>query len=455
MKFSLIALLTMLLIGDVQAVLPDFNNLPDQTRIGRGSSSYDSFGFCFYGPNVDAALVSYNPTVNIYPISAAHGGAGLEDIATNEIPKQLMPFLGYQTNGYPLVGMVEITDTTSNGVFGNLPHVFWAPTNVYDGTAFTTSTGWGATQHIEWISLGIHPDENSDGSPGGVGFANTESTNVAVTFSYAYNDWWNQLIFSWSNDFASGNKYVWSSTSGHPGAAGGLMKAIAFLRTRLDTNTWSASVDWSGSIVSTNQCVVGSVTKSGNTLSFPITLMRFAFGWSVPNGTITNDARNAFVVNSEYANSFNEILKVPNTPDGLYSVTMDFGPFTASGAQLRSGINWFTIYNGSLWSNKVEVLGCMYDRYGADRVTLAASHDASGQGAHGLNDQINYASQALSKFSSGDRGNALIASMSPYTADVDALDDYGHNAAQRVARTVTITATEKITGKKYDYSDSK
>lgn len=415
----------------------DFNNLTNNTIWVRLSSSWDSSPFTLYGDYMDSALINMNPGALLHPRSAASGGAGLGDFTQTEIPIRSIPSWGYRSNGYPLLCFVHITDTTSNLVFNGLPSVLQAPTNLWNGSSVVASAGWAATSHVDFVVLGIQPDETSDGSPGGPGMSQVVATNIASSMGYLWNDWWFTLEPSWSNDF-SGQKLVWSTDAGHPSPAGHLNMAIAALkRIGVDTNVWSASLHWDASNVSTNHCVVTSPSRTGNTLSFTLHLDRMAFGWDILDGTSTNNASLAFTVKPEDGNSFRELLIVPDAVDGSYRVTWESDVFYTTGAQLRNGVNQFTNYVTSLWRQKITVLGDLRDRRGVGRGTLMPTHDASGPGAHGLRDEINLYSVANSLWPSA-QGNALIAGLDSVETDLFSLDNYPHSDTQQTDRTISI-----------------
>jgi hypothetical protein len=420
------------------AFATDFNHLTNNTRIVNFSSSWDASPYHLYFDYVWSALVNDNPTVTLHINTAAHGGGGIEDAQIRE-EKNGIGHWGYQTNGDPIIMFFHTTSNNSNEVYTNMPLVLQATTNLWNGTIFTNEGGWCATSHLYDVVMGMQPNETSDGDStyrGGNDAAGVIASNSGVTFV----DWWHQLITSWSNDFA-GQQLVWSGDPTHPAPAGHLNMAIALLQSiGVETNVWSASVDWSATVNATNHCYVSGVSQSGNTLSFTVRLDRMGFAYDVPDATITNDARPAFAIKPEDASAFNETVIVTGLPTANYNLMLDGALIdTASAAQLAAGRNLFTNYNGALWAQKKEVLGRIRDKHGTDRVTLL-DHSAGVNGIWGP-DLVNYDSFANSYWATQtERGNKLIADLDPIEATLSLTNDVQINlAAQQTNHTLTIS----------------
>jgi hypothetical protein len=161
--------------------------------------------------------------------------------------------------------------------------------------------------------------------------------------------------------------------------------------------------------------------------------------WDVPDGTITNDARNAFVLMPELGNSFRWMIKVQKMPPGTYGISVD-GVLTdiATDAQLASGRNWFTNYNGPLWAQRAAVLARKRDQEGCDHVALLP-HSAGDLGVLGLVDNVNYQSLASQNYDTYQlRGDAYLASMTNWIATMTQYDVQINAAARQTNHTFTI-----------------
>jgi hypothetical protein len=163
--------------------------------------------------------------------------------------------------------------------------------------------------------------------------------------------------------------------------------------------------------------------------------------WDVPDGTITNDARNAFVVMPELGNAFQWTIQVANAPEGTYAINVD-GVLTdiATDEQLAAGRNWFTNYNGPLWAQRASVLAWKRIQAGCDPVTLQFSHDAGSFGYLGVADLENFQSWASQNYDSdGLRGDTYINSMTNWIAQLRQYDVPINQAAQQTNHVLTIT----------------
>lgn len=161
----------------------------------------------------------------------------------------------------------------------------------------------------------------------------------------------------------------------------------------------------------------------------------------VPDGTITNDARNAFVVMPELGNAFQWIIRVTNAPPGTYAINVD-GILTdiATDTELAAGRNWFTNYNGPLWAQRTSVLAWKRIQAACDLVTLDPSHDAGSLGFLGVGDLENFQSWASEEYNSlGLRGDAYISSMTNWVAQLRQYDVAIHQAAQQTNHVLSIT----------------
>jgi hypothetical protein len=418
----------------------DFNSLSNNTRAVNFESSYDTTPFHLYFDYLTADLVCMNPNSTLHFSSASRSG-DLGYGATIRVEKNGLGHWAYNFNSDPHIGFVFCDDVDTNAVIANVQNIIEAPTNMNNEfCCFTNEGGWASTQHITWVINGTSPNEAFDGSPATYGGPNNTGTNLAAQNGILGIDLWNHLENPyWSNDFA-GAQLVWSSDASHPSPAGHLNIALTTAQQMaVDTNVWDFNVNWNGTSVSTNHCVVSSLSNSGGSLSFTLHLDRMMGAWDVPDGTITNDARNAFVVIPPQGNAFNEKVRVTGLPSGQYLLSLDGSNLvTLSDVQLAAGWNTFTNYAGALWAQKKEVLGRIRDKHGTDRVTLI-DHAANVTGALG-NDLVNYNSFANAFWATNsDRGDTLISLNNFLEADLQNYDAAIHTAAVQTNHTLTIS----------------
>jgi hypothetical protein len=204
----------------------------------------------------------------------------------------------------------------------------------------------------------------------------------------------------------------------------------------VDTNVGSFTLDFQNALVAaTNHCVVSGVSLSGNALSFTVHFSRMPMAWDVPDGTITNDARNAILVMPELGSAFQWTVQITNLPTGNYSAYVD-GAFVDQGtaAQWALGRNWFTNYNGPLWKQRVAVLNAKRDQDGADHVSLLDHSAGSGGTIPGVGDLVNYESHggvAGEVYPAAYTGTNFINYMAPSVSDLRQYDFKIWQAAQQ------------------------
>ena len=147
---------------------------------------------------------------------------------------------------------------------------------------------------------------------------------LAMLYGTPVVDMWHLL---WTNGVSTdivSNRLFGFFPGGHPYAAGHLCMAIQCLvALGAETNVGSLTLNWSKKSATTNHCVASDITVSSNTLSCTVLFDRMPMAWDVPDGTITNDARNAFVIMPELGNAFQWIIRVTNAPPGTYAINVD------------------------------------------------------------------------------------------------------------------------------------
>lgn len=241
----------------------------------------------------------------------------------------------------------------------------------------------------------------------------------------------------------SGARLLGFYTGGHPYPAGHLCMAIwTLLNMGVETNVASVTLDYNAVSAATNHCVVSGLAQSGNGLNGTILYDRMPMGWDVPNGTITNDAQNAFVVMPQLADAFRWMFTVTNLAAGNYALSFDgvtIGVYSAS--QFAAGVNLFTNYNGWLGAQRRAVQNAICDEYGVDRVTLVA-HSAGNLGVNGVADLVNYQSNANNDYNTlGKRGSDLVTALASQVAGMNANAVFTHDAAVQTNHTFAVIPT--------------
>jgi hypothetical protein len=415
----------------------------DNTVILLFESSYDLQPYHYFGDYLGTWVALGHPQFTNHYSSASASG-GLEARNTNHLEKI---GLAHWANGKRAIGLIMVDDNdglTSNQVQINLTNTLASPTNLFNGVSYTNEGGWCSTNSITWIGLGAIPHDSLDGDSGEIA-RNNAVTNMFNLLGRPYVDMWHPLwnpqgTEGWGPDETNGVTADWN-TGSHPSAGNSLTMGINIARSLAgaDTNVSLATVDFnSAAVVSTNHCVISSISKTASSISFTRLDDRLPMAWDVPNGTITNDCRDAFRVLPSMVNFFMFTLSVTNLPAGQYNVTVD-GTLVdvKSAADLASGCNWFTNYNGPYWVQRSLVLYWVRLKDGADPVTLL-DHSAGSNGTNNWADLVNYNSFAQSRWDAGDRGDTLITSMASESASLDLFDKQIHDAAQPVAHSISI-----------------
>lgn len=388
------------------------------------------------------------PKSSIHIFNLGRSGGTMDDRLTNGIQRNGLALWGYQFNNYQHIGISSSTDNgalSSNQMYLAQSNVFLAPALMSDGGSnLVAHTGWAATHPVQWIGLGEIP-AGATGSPAtaqGVSEEdlNNAGTNAGWTLGIRGVDWWHPLVKGFTNDIATngGLSAGWQK-NGHPGGGAELGMTLAFLKgITTDTNISTAVVDWnSAAPVSTNHCVISSVSRNGNVLAFNRLDDRLPFAWDInPLMGVTNDCMQAFVMEPTFADLFKFTIGVANLPPGLYSVIIDgqlAGVVPDTVLSSANGWNMFTNITGPYWAQRTEVLGRIRDKEHVDRYTRlpGSASDAMGM--------ISYGSYANVYWSTNsNRGDALINVLSNRVANLMSLDALTAQAAQPTNHTFTI-----------------
>ena len=406
------------------------------------SSSYDTTPYKFWGNYFATHFYDMYPQFTNHIYSVSRSGASWANQFEYQQEKYCLP-LWASCEGAQIHDWMLAND---NGAFSSNDVVQWgtnlfnAPALFWNGAAITNEGGMASTLSVTHYCLGGIPNDSPDGDEGAVG-RNAGAMGLAELYGTPVVDMWDLL---WTNGLSSdivSNRLFGFYPGGHPYAAGHLCMAIQCLvALGAETNVGSLTVNWAKKSAVTNHCAVSSITVTSNALACTVRFDRMPMAWDVPDGTITNDARDAFVVMPQLGNAFQWIIRVTNAPPGTYAVNVD-GVLTdiATDAQLATGRNWFTNYNGPLWAQRASVLAWKRYQEGCDPVTLYP-HSAGDQGVLGVGDNVNYQSWASEEYDTlGLRGDALINSLTNQISNLRQYDDAINHAAQQTNHVLAVT----------------
>ena len=397
----------------------------------------------FYLENPDKT----NVAIYVY----ARSGGTMNDFIT--LSAQLgVPSWGFKSNNFPLLGMAQATEnggSTSNQMFLLATNLFAAPLLTTNGTAMTNEGGWSATPIIGWIGLGNPPGNSSDGNTAHQA-QDYGMTNAAGLLGFRGIDVWTDLRTSWSNETVlrgGTNAFVTSGAKiNHLRAPGEFAWFMSYRRNiSSDTNISTCTVDWNGSVVATNHCVVSSASASGGTLTFTRHDYRLPPAFDAPGtdstgAVITNDCTPAWtLIRPEDANYLHFDLTITNLPAGNYDVTID-GVLCAHNlpdTTLAAGWNMFTNTVGPYWLQRLEVLGRSREMGYLNRSTLIEGNSGDGIGFPGLCSFVGSVWPA-------NHGDTLIAAMNDKIAHLQTNSTASfaaiRAAAQQTNHTFTITS---------------
>lgn len=342
---------------------------------------YVGFDFASYDTSVTngplmgpcmASFIALNyPDTTLNWMSYSRSGSGILGDRQETQAKRLIPFYSWAldagaSNVYDLAHTSENGGPNASNIVVWFTNLFAAPATWYNGTA-NTNEGVATPPVIHIAVNGIN--DNPYLNPG-ANQAIAAATLSLTNFGIQTIDLWNPIYNGQSTD---SSQLFGFNSGGHPYSAGYLAMALyELLALGAETNIGSCTIDFNAALArSTNHMTVSSLARSGNTLTWTNHFDRIPGGWDVPDGTITNDARNCFVIYPSLANTFQWTIQVTNLPSGNYRFNCDGEQIaTLSSTQLAAGWNMFTNYVGPLWRQRVNVLGDYRDWYGVNRVSL-------------------------------------------------------------------------------------
>jgi len=396
-------------------------------------------------------------TLSIYDFGRS--GGTMDDRLTNGLQSDGLACWGFQSNNFQHLGISFCTDNAnlvSNAMYLAQSNMCLAPGMMSDGVfPLVTQTGWAATHPVQWIVAGSDPAATADG--GDIGGTQSQRardagcTNAGINFGVAGISLFYPVVAGWTNDAATNNAayvgiFKGTSKEGHIEAPGQLNMAIAFLQgITTDTNISTCTINFNGAFAAaTNHCVISSVSRTGNTLTFNRLDDRLPMAWDISNTDPTNNATPAFTLIPSQADAFQFTLQVTNLPAGHYRVQID-GVTVAdnmSSATLASGWNMFTNTFGPYWNQRYEVLGRIRDFEYVNRQTRVPGSAGDDTG------EVSLGSQAFSQWTSAVRGDALIAALNDKIAHLhtNSVSSFAaiHAAAQPTNHTFTVTLAAPI-----------
>ena len=406
------------------------------------SASYDTAPYKWWGNYFATYFYDMYPMYTNHIYSVSRSGADWESQFEYQQEKYCLPLWASfgHVAGYDFMLANDNSSYVSNNVIQWGTNLFGAPPLFWNGHSVTNEGALASAIHITHYPLGGIPQDSADGGWTAID-RNAAAMALAVQYHTPVVDMWHLLWTNGLSEDITNNRLFGFYPGGHPYAAGHLCMALkALIALGAETNVGSLSLNWATGAANTDHCEASAISINGNTLTCTVHFDRMPLAWDVPDGTITNDARNAFVIMPELGNSFRWMIEVTNLPAGTYNISVD-GELTdtATAAELASGRNWFTNYNGPLWAQRTSVLAWKRHQEGVDPVTLLY-HSAGDPGVLNLADMVNYQSNASQQYDTlGKRGDIYVASMINLVFALRQYDVEINRAAQQTNHTLTIT----------------
>lgn len=380
------------------------------------------------GDYIDAAMYMYWNTNNIHCYEDSRGGAGIQEANENRLERK---GLAQWANGQQYWAEMWADD---NGGYNylqqwqNTSNSFLSPGLMWNGTSYTNEGGWAGSHTVNWIGIGAIPYTNNWVVGCSEELRDRGMTNVATIMAYKAIPYFQPLCV-WSNDTMSGVNSLKFGTPDvtHPGPPANVDMAIVFCTNIMETNINTCILDFNAaSMVSTQHCVVSSLSTSAGAFSFTWHADRHSMVYDIPDGTITNDARGGLLS----TNAFHEDIVIQNVPNGPCTVVEDgVAVYTTVVANNTFTFNLYSITNGAVWNQRKEVLGRVRDKRGCDRVTLVDD---------GSLGEASYNGISQTQWDAGKRGDTLITSLATAIGVLNAKDALIWSAATPTNHTFVI-----------------
>lgn len=402
-------ILSILLWAQAASASYSLTNLPDNATIGLFGDSYEKDGDlntvsspeqtgCMFPDYITAGLFLLNPSLsNLCVYNFAKSGTLMTDQSTAiaELGYAVFSynlFHGYGTNNSFNIGIEQATANGSQAAASMLLSIsnnFKALALTTNSVANTNEMGTSVSNHVDWVALSDFTPYATDGGGTGAGSEYdrmTAATNGGARFGAGYVNAFDRTFAATTNWIGLGDNPPLEIKSGikagHPRALGSAVWTYGFWMETMgtDTNIFNVTVDYnSASIVTTNHCVVTSISKTGNTLTLQVTFLRMAPTRDIA-GTVdlignvtTNDTSALATVWPAAENFFQEKFAVQNLPAGLFKVYENGILLGIKSNVELANWNMATNYIGDRQKQKTEVLGRVRDLENADRGSLLVS----------------------------------------------------------------------------------
>lgn len=322
----------------------------------------DSFEWAQYGNRdigLEAFLILMNPNWDVEPrIAARSGGSNLETLQSRG-PMYFFPHF-FASHAKTNVLLLEYVSSnggqSSNQIYGQIKEELLYPKTVRDQAGNITNDWTQSTNLYKKAIIGDIAYNAAGGDPTTLA-RNLGASNACSEAGVPFVNTWLRLVNVVTNQRAIDPTRYWFNAPNydHPANELHLLWTLVKLQDLgAETNVWTAILDYTTTTASsTNHCTVSSITKPAGAIQFTLHRDRAAFGWDVPDGTVTNDCRGAFDLMPSMTNAFYEVLQITNLPAGNCTVAMNgVNVAVVSSAELATGWNTWRLYAGPFWIQK-------------------------------------------------------------------------------------------------------
>lgn len=365
MKLVILLLILLCVIPSRANMFPATNEICLTHEFASYDTSIYVLMFAYMKGYTDGMYPQY--TNHFMPVSRSNASIGT--IWTETQAKRNMPFWSWFN--HPVWDIESVSENgggNSNNIVDWSTNLFNAPPLFWNGTAITNE-GVPFPPIIHVMNNGINDDPYND--PSRNLLISMAGTYVSSLLGTTPIDLWGM---TYTNGLNTDTSHLFGFyAGGHPYPAGHLAMALwTLIALGAETNIGSLTINFlGGSVSGTNNLTAINPSLIGNTFTLTLHCTRIPGGWDVPNGNITNDARNCFVIYPMLANIYTWTFKATNLSVGTYNAYIDdILVDTATDSQWATGRNWFTNYNGPLWAQRNTLLTDTRNWYGVNPVTL-------------------------------------------------------------------------------------
>lgn len=416
---------------------------------------YDSFDeglagnghFCYD----EAALQLGYPQVTWRGRMSSQAGQSNLGFVTNNLPAISLPLAGSMHGTNDVWFWYGVS---GNGGFASTANTNWYQTNMERELQFpmTNWTVYGYfTNDWPWTTNNLHwtvfADSTYYGNAAGADSVYKYSgagSNAGFVFRVPFVDStahtsYETNQYNSDTNLAAGNYYHADNTP--PDLSHPRRDRLQFVRHLLDyqqlggdTNIFSWIQDWNSSSVAasaTNQCSVGSITKTTYSFSAPFRANRLGGPVEIGDATHTNDDRPMFVLVPSTTNFFSELIVFSNAPAGKFVWNLDgISVMTNDSVNGMISNNFYHTYCGAWFNQKMAVL----DTYRTVRdisTTNAAVYVSTLY-------QKNFNNHVGNNWPGNAGTAAYTAAMLQYETPMETIDAIGFAAAQQTTHILTV-----------------